>query len=90
MSMYLSRPVLAGYEYCACVSRYIKAKHRVSKRLLARFVHRGRCYGVQQLTKAMAVAIAANLRSLFRGLKLPKLANCRLTLLAIPLSVDRL
>ena len=35
----------------------------------------------------MAGAIAANLRSLFRGLKLPKLANGRLTLPAISLSV---
>ena len=35
----------------------------------------------------MAGAIAANLRSLFRGLKLPRLANGRLTLAAIPLSV---
>ena len=35
----------------------------------------------------MAGAIAANLRSLFRGLKLPKLANGRLTLAAIPLRV---
>ena len=75
MSMYLSRPVLAGFEYRACISRYLKAEHLVSERFLARFVHRGRCYGVQLLTKAAPGAIAANLRSLFRGLKLPKWAN---------------
>ena len=87
MSMYLSRPVLAGFEYRACISRYLKAEHSVSDRFLARFVHSRRCYGVQQLTKAVAGAIAANLRSLFRGLKLPKLDNGRLTLPAISLSV---
>ena len=59
---------------------HLKAEHLVSERLLARFVHSGQCYGVQQLTKAVAGAIAANLRSLFRGLKLQKLANGRLTL----------
>ena len=32
---HLSRPVLAGFEYRACISRYLKAKHCVSDRLLA-------------------------------------------------------
>ena len=27
MSMYLSRTVLAGFEYRACISRYLKAEH---------------------------------------------------------------
>ena len=27
MSVYLSRPVLAGFEYRACISRYLKAEH---------------------------------------------------------------
>ena len=63
---YFSRTVLAGFEYRACISRYLKAKHCVSDRPLARFVHRGRCYGAQQLTRAVAGAIAANLHSLFR------------------------
>ena len=44
-------------------------------------------FNTSRLTKAVAGAIAANLRSLFRGLKLPKFANGRLTLPAISLSV---
>ena len=27
ISMYFSRPVLAGFEYRACISRYLKAEH---------------------------------------------------------------
>ena len=44
-------------------------------------------FNTSRLTKAVAGAIAVSLRSLFRGLKLPKFANGRLTLPAISLSV---
>ena len=43
MSMY---SVLACFEYCACISRYLKGEHWVSDQFLARFAHRGRCYGI--------------------------------------------
>ena len=46
MSSYRSRPVLARFEYRAYISRYLQVAHWVSDRFLARFVHRGCCYGV--------------------------------------------
>ena len=46
MSSYCSRPVLARYEYRAYISTYLQAAHWVSDRFLARFVHRGCCYGI--------------------------------------------
>ena len=44
MSSYRSRPVLARFEYCAYISRYLQVAHWASDRFLARFVHRGCCY----------------------------------------------
>ena len=76
MSSYRSRPVSARFEYRAYISRYLQAAHWVSDRFLARFVHRGCCYGVYyyySLTKVAFGGTAANLRSLFRGRKFPKL-----------------
>ena len=36
ITMYLSRAVLACFEYRACISTYVKGKHCVSERYLAR------------------------------------------------------
>ena len=46
MSSYRSRPVLARFKYRAYISRYSQVAHWVSDHFLARFVHRGCCYGV--------------------------------------------
>ena len=90
MSSYHSRPL---FEYGAYISRYLQAAHWVSDRFLARFVHRGCCYGVYyeySLTKVAFGGTAENLHSFFRGRKLPKLLK-RLTMgqavPEIPLSV---
>ena len=37
---------IARFEYRAYISRYLQVAHWVSDRFLARFVHRGCCYGV--------------------------------------------
>ena len=90
MSRYRSRPVLARFEYRAYISRYLQTARWVSDGFLARFAHRGCCYGVYILPVITKVGTAANLRSIFRGRKFLKLL-ARLTVgqavPEIPLSI---
>ena len=76
--------------YRAYISGYLQVAHEQAIAFLARFAHRGCCYGIYSLTKVTYGGTAANLRSLFRGRKFLKLLK-RLTVShavpEIPLSV---
>ena len=88
MSMYLSRLALAGFEYRACISRYLKAKHCVQcKRLIfSPPVTLWTMLWCQSLTRAVPDVIATNLRSLSVDSKFLK-PTVGYALPAIPLSL---